>query len=302
MNVDDLRWFVVLAETEHLTEAAATLGTSQPTLSRALRRVEDAFGVRLFEREHRGLRLNPYGRVVLEAARAGTAAVDAAAQRIDALVDPDSGTVRLAFLHSVATGIVPDLLKSFRASAPSIRFALREEPSHDIVRDLESGEAEIAITGPRPAPDRFGWHLLERQRLCLYVPPGHALAGRHRVELAEAADEPFVALRPDFGFRRVTDELCRAAGFTPAVAFESTDLSTIDRLVGAGLGVAVLPGGAVRGTESGATPVPLAGVRARRDIGLTWRLGRDLSPAVLRFRDFVRNLPNGSWLGQSQSP
>jgi LysR family transcriptional activator of glutamate synthase operon len=288
MNITDLRWFVVLAETEHLTDAAETLQTSQPNLSRSLRRVEEAFGARLFEREHRGLRLNPYGRIVLEAARVGAAAVESAQQRIDALLDPESGTVRLAFLHSVATGVVPDLLTAFRQSAPSIRFALREQPSHDIVRDLESGEAELGITGPRPDKDAFGWHLLERQRLCLYVPPGHALAGRERVQLAEAAAEPFIALRPDFGFRRVTDELCRAAGFTPAVAFESTDLTTIDRLVGAGLGVAVLPGGAVRGTESGATGVPLAGVRARRDIGLTWRLHRELSPAAERFRAFVQ--------------
>ena len=97
------------------------------------------------------------------------------------------------------------------------------------------------------------------------------------------AAEPFIALRPNFGFRRVTDELCRAAGFTPQVAFESTDLGTMDRLVGAGLGVSVLPGGAVRGSES-----PLAGVRARRDIGLAWRLHRDLSPAAHRFRAFVQ--------------
>ncbi|MEU4392686.1 LysR family transcriptional regulator [Kribbella sp. NPDC023855] len=287
MHVEDLRWFVVLADTEHLTDAAAVLGTSQPTLSRSLRRVEAAFGARLFEREHRGLQLNPAGRLVLEAARASIAAVDTAKSQIDAQQDPESGTVRLAFLHSVATGLVPDLLKSFRTTSPRIRFALREEPSHDIVRDLESGEAELGITGSRPAPDTFGWHLLERQRLCLYVPPDHPLAGRKRVRLAEAAAEPFIGLRPGFGFRRVSDELCQAAGFTPAIAFESTDLSTIDRLVGAGLGVAVLPAGAVRGSDSGATPVPLAGVRARRDIGLTWRLGRELSPAASRFRDFV---------------
>jgi DNA-binding transcriptional LysR family regulator len=287
MHVEDLRWFVVLADTEHLTDAAAVLGTSQPTLSRSLRRVEAAFGARLFEREHRGLQLNPAGRLVLEAARASIAAVDTAKSHIDAQQDPESGTVRLAFLHSVATGLVPDLLKSFRTTAPRVRFALREEPSHDIVRDLESGEAELGITGSRPDADTFGWHLLERQRLCLYVPPDHPLAGRKRVRLAEAAAEPFIGLRPGFGFRRVSDELCHAAGFAPAIAFESTDLSTIDRLVGAGLGVAVLPAGAVRGSDSGATPVPLAGVRARRDIGLTWRLGRELSPAASRFRAFV---------------
>src|ERR1700742_5236485 len=167
MHVEDLRWFEVLAETEHLTEAATTLGTSQPNLSRALRRVESAFGVQLFEREHRGVRLNPYGRLVLEAARAGTAAVDTARQRIDALIDPDSGTVRLGFLHSVATSLVPDLLKAFRQVAPSVGFALRQEPSHAIVDDLESGEAEIGIIAPLPDPEVFGWHLLEPQRLCL---------------------------------------------------------------------------------------------------------------------------------------
>jgi LysR family transcriptional activator of glutamate synthase operon len=292
MHVEDLRWFAVLAETEHLTEAAAALGTSQPNLSRSLRRVETAFGVALFEREHRGVRLNPYGRVVLEAARAGTAAVDAARQRIDALLDPESGTVRLAFLHSVATSLMPDLLKAFRAVAPNVGFALRQEPAHDIVEDLESGEAEIAIIAPRPDPERFGWYLLERQRLCLHVPPGHALASRHRVELEAAADEPFVGLQPGFGFRRVTDELFRAAGFSPRLAFEATDLATIDSLVGAGLGVAILPAGAVRGNESGAVSIPLAGVRARREIGLAWRLSTPLTPAAERFRTFVRSRPS----------
>ncbi|MFK4083900.1 LysR family transcriptional regulator [Kribbella sp. NPDC020789] len=291
MYVEDLRWFAVLAETEHLTAAATTLGTSQPNLSRSLRRVEEAFGVPLFEREHRGLRLNPYGRLVLEAARAGTAAVDSARQRIDALLDPDSGTVRLAFLHSVASSLLPDLLKAFRAVAPSVEFALRQEAAHVIVEDLDSGESEIGIIAPRPDPERFGWHLLEQQRLSLHVPPNHPLATRRRVNLAEAANEPFVGLRPGFGFRRISEELCRAAGFTPRLAFEATDLNTIDSLVGAGLGVAVLPSSAVRGSASGAVAVPLAGVQARREIGMTWRLRAQLTPAAERFRDYMRSWP-----------
>ena len=186
---------------------------------------------------------------------------------------------------------MPDLLKAFRAVAPRISFELRQEPAHDIVLDLESGEAEIAIVAPRPDPSRFGWHLLERQRLCLHVPPEHALAGRHRVELEAAANEPFVGLQPGFGFRRVTDQLCRAAGFTPQLAFEATDLATIDSLVGAGLGVAILPAGAVRGNDSGTVSIPLSGVQARREIGLAWRLQAHLTPAADRFRGFVRSRP-----------
>ena len=109
------------------------------------------------------------------------------------------------------------------------------------------------------------------------------------MELAAAAGEPFIGLRPGFGFRRISEELCRAAGFTPRLAFEATDLATIDSLVGAGLGVAVLPAptGAGRAVEGDAVFVPLRDAGARRDIGLVWRRGAALSPAAARFRDFV---------------
>ena len=150
MQTEDLRRFVTLARAEHLTAAADQLGIPQPSLSRSLRRVEDAFGARLFEREHRGLRLNPRGRLVLAAALEATAALDAAREQIAQLDDPESGTVRLAFLHSVATTLVPGLLREYRAQAPAVRFALRQEASPTIADDLDSGEAELAITGPRP--------------------------------------------------------------------------------------------------------------------------------------------------------
>ena len=109
------------------------------------------------------------------------------------------------------------------------------------------------------------------------------------MRLADAAGEDFIVLQPGFGFRALTDRLCRAAGFTPRTAFESTDLATIEGLVGAGLGVAVLPAptGAGRTVEGDAVFVPLRDAGARRDIGLVWRRGAALSPAAARFRDFV---------------
>ncbi len=289
MHVDDLRRFVTVARAEHLTAAADELGIPQPSLSRSLRRVEEAFGARLFEREHRGLRLNPHGRLVLGAAADATAALDAAREQIAQLDDPESGTVRLAFLHSVATTLVPQLLRAYRREAPGVRFALRQEASPGIEDDLDSGAAELAITGPRPADPGMGWCVLERQRLCLILPAAHPLAAQRSVRLADAAGEDFIVLQPGFGFRALTDRLCRAAGFTPRTAFESTDLATIEGLVGAGLGVAVLPAptGAGRAVEGDAVFVPLRDAGARRDIGLVWRRGAALSPAAARFRDFV---------------
>jgi LysR family transcriptional regulator, transcription activator of glutamate synthase operon len=166
MQTEDLRRFVTLARAEHLTAAADELGIPQPSLSRSLRRVEEAFGARLFEREHRGLRLNPRGRLVLAAALEATAALDAAREQIVQLDDPESGTVRLAFLHSVATTLVPGLLRQYRAEAPAVRFALRQEASPTIADDLDSGEAELAITGPRPADPGLGWRVSDCASWC----------------------------------------------------------------------------------------------------------------------------------------
>ncbi|HZJ06266.1 MAG TPA: LysR family transcriptional regulator [Nocardioidaceae bacterium] len=287
MQTEDLRWFLTLAEREHVTAAAEQLQIPQPTLSRALKRVEDAFGARLFEREPRGLRLNPLGRVVLDAARTSAQSLALAHEQIRQLTDPDAGLVRLAFLHSVSTSVLPELLGRFREHAPRVRFELRQEASPSILDDLRSGDADVAIIGSRPSDDGMGWCLLEPQRLRLACPPGHRLAGRRRLSLTDAAHERFIVVQPPLEFRGLTDRLCRAAGFDPEIAFESSDLGTIEGLVGAGLGVAVLPVYSGQRVDSPAVSVPLSDPGARRDIGLAWRTNVELSPAARTFQEYV---------------
>ncbi|WP_396908775.1 LysR family transcriptional regulator, partial [Mycolicibacterium sp.] len=155
MHLDELQWFVVLAETEHVTDAAAELGISQPTLSRALVRLEEQVGVPLFDRVNRRLRLNAYGHILLEHARRSISEIRSATERIAELRDPDTGTVRLAFLHSQAGWYVPDLLRRFRTEAPRVRFELFQGAAHEIVERLAGGEADLAITSPRP--EGFRW-------------------------------------------------------------------------------------------------------------------------------------------------
>ena len=94
MHLDELSWFVVLAETEHVTDAAAELGISQPTLSRALARLEDEVGVPLFDRVNRRLQLNAYGEILLEHARRTITEMRSATERIAAMRDPDTGLYR----------------------------------------------------------------------------------------------------------------------------------------------------------------------------------------------------------------
>jgi LysR family transcriptional activator of glutamate synthase operon len=292
MQIEELRRLVTLADHERLTDAAEALRMTQPTLSRLLARIEHEVGTRLFERDARGVRPNPHGEVVLAAARDIVDRYDQLRHDVADLLDPESGTVRLAFLDSMATSLVPRILQAFRRQAPRVRVVLRQEPGHEVLADLASGAAEVALVAERaltsPGPrGAHGWLPLQRQRLVLAVPAGHRLASRRRVRIDELADEDFVTVPRGFGYRSHVDELFAAAGVVPRVAFESGDLATVEGLVGAGLGVALLP--EYLAGASHTVGVALTADGAEREIGLTWRTDRPLAPVADRFVDFLRN-------------
>ena len=196
--------------------------------------------------------------------------------------------VRLAFLDSIATSIVPQVLRTFHEHAPRVRVLLSQEPAHEILADLATGAVDLAITSSRPGQDH-GWHALQEERLVLVVPAGHRWRNRRAVTLAELADEELVTTPVGFGFRTLVDSLLRDAGVAPTVSFESQDLATIEGLVAAGLGVAILP--EPFAGLSGTTGIRIRADGAHRTVGLTWRDDRALSAPASRFRDVVRARP-----------
>ncbi|NPC41109.1 LysR family transcriptional regulator [Nocardioides sp. zg-1230] len=285
MMLRDLAWLLQLGEVGHVTETAAALGTSQPTLSRSLARVEAELGVRVFERTPTGMEVTPDGRVVLDAARDLVVRHQQLRADLANRLDPDTGIVRLAFLDSMATTLVPKLLRAFHAEAPGVKVALSQEPAHDIRSDLDRGAVELGLTMDRAAD--LGWLAVQRERLVVVVPPTHRFSDRSRVDLAELADDELVTTPPGFGHSALVQALLAEAGVSPRVSFESADLATIEGLVAAGLGVAIVPE-AFAG-QSGSVGLALSSPSATRTIGLTWRTERPLAPPAERFLAFVRS-------------
>src|SRR5262249_39381442 len=157
----------------------------------------------------------------------------------------------------------------FRESAPGIAFDLFQGPAHELAQRVSSGQSDIAITSPRPGSSEFIWHRLYEERLCLAVPRGHRLAARARVRLSAAAAEPFVALGGQAGLRQLTDQLWAEDGIDPDIVFEALEIPTIEGLVAAGFGVAVVP--VPRDAdESRVVHVPLTNSGAKREVGLVW--------------------------------
>lgn len=288
MPNDDYEWYVTLAELQHVTAAADQLHLAQPTLTRMLIRLERRLGVALFDRRGKRLSLNAYGRIFYEHARRAQLELDTARRAIDDLTNPAVSEIRLGFLSSFGSRVVPRLIAGFTAGSPRVGFTLREGAAESLGALVASADIDIAVVSPRPQNSTLAWRSLFRQRLGVAVPGGHRLASLATVSMTDLINESFVTMHPGFGMRRLLDELCAAAQFTPRVALEAANLNTAAGLVAQGLGISLLP---IDG--SGYTPgislLLLADVDAYRDVGMIWNSARPLSRPA---RDFIASAAN----------
>ncbi|GAA1691866.1 LysR family transcriptional regulator [Fodinicola feengrottensis] len=285
--------FLAVATEQHVTRAAIGMGVPQPTVSRAIARLEEELGVALFARSGRGVRLTRHGRALLPAAERAARELAAGCQAVLAETDPDAGRVSFAFLHTMAPRTVPELLRTFRAQHPLITFTLTQASTDDIRERVRSGEIDLGLVSPGTAGPGIAVRPLATQPLVLMVPAGHRFASRRQVRLAEAATEAFICLEPQYGLRRICDDLCHAAGFTPRIAFVGQEVETARGLVAAGLGVSILPITSAE-TTPGAVAVRISSPVAARTICLIWPADRDdpsavhdLHPPARRFREFL---------------
>jgi LysR family transcriptional activator of glutamate synthase operon len=304
METEVLRWFQQVADGATVTEVADLWMVSQPKVSRDLMALQREVGAPLLVKSGRVLRLTHAGAVFKRHVDAIVNRLDDALADVDQLMDPERGTVTLAYQQTLGTWLVPSLVGEFRATHPNVAFTLVAGGAGLTI--LHEGRFDLAILAGRPpeaalaasgAAAAVRWEPLFREPLFLAVGPGHRFEDIETVPLAQLADEPWVALPAGSVIRSAMEELCRAAGFEPRIAFECDDLATVRGFVGAGLGVSIVP-------AMGEDPLPryaatarlvaLADPGARREIGLAWSTERRLLPAADVFRRFV--------LGQARVP
>lgn len=292
METETLRWFQLVADGVTVTEVSQTETVSQPAVSRALARLERDVGAPLLRREGRVLRLTHAGATFKQHVDAVLHHLDDGLAAVQQILDPETGTVTIAFQPSLGTWLVPDLVSSFRALHPQVRLDLRTK-TDETVPEVGAGsvvDVELSTLRPPPGPEHPRWRSLVAEPLRLLVGPRHRLADADAVALDEVADEPFVMIRHTSLLRRHCEQLCAEAGFSPTVAFVADDLPTLRGYVAAGLGVAVAPtlwGGSVAAPVSGLHVLGLTDRGATRDVGLSWAPRRRMLPAAELFREHV---------------
>ncbi|MGK4581265.1 LysR family transcriptional regulator [Kitasatospora sp. HPMI-4] len=303
-----LRVLRAVAKTGSFSAAARELGCTQPAVSQQMKALEKSVATPLVVRSGRGMQLSEAGQVLLKHATGILAGLCAAEEEVAAIAGLRAGRVRLVSFPTASSVLVPPAVARLRGAHPGVRVSLVEAEPPESLAMLRGGECEVALAfrypesqgsvfpapahgSPREAraeaaleaaaalavndwSDLVVRPLLDDPLVGL-VPAGHPLAGRDEsspVDLAELAQEQWIAGCPQCRGHLV--ELCAAAGFDPRIDFATDDYPAVVGLVAAGLGVAVLPGLALRSVSQAgiaAVPVRAAGgeTAARQVVALT---------------------------------
>lgn len=291
MELHHLRYFVAVARHGNFTRAAEENHVAQPSLSQQIRRLEDELGAPLFDRSQSPVRLTDAGEALLPHAEAILHQITAAKGAVEDRLGLRSGRLVLGTLPQTGARLLPAAVASFRQRHPDVQVLLREDTSRRLTALALSGETDLTLTTlPVGSPELESQPLMSEEIL-LALPPGHPLAGAARLSLEEVSQEPFLLIKPGYGFRDLCLGACRAAGFEPHVTFESSQIDTLQAMVAAGLGCTLVPRmAAERARRPAPVFVPLEGPPLTRTLALVWRRDRYLSRAAEAFLAMAREL------------
>lgn len=260
-----LRSFLVVADELHFGRAAARIAVSQPALTVQIQQLEAAAGALLLDRHSRHVALTDAGRVFADAAARILRDVNAALDDVRQAQAGEVGVLRVGFSPTLMLSTLAHVVRTYRTRYPRVRLELRELATAEQMDALVRGDLDVGIMRGADAHPRLHSELFALEPLLIAMNRDHPLAPVARVRLSALAGEPWV-LFPRAIAPQLYDQvlgLCHAAGFTPDVVQESREVYTTVGLVGAGVGVTIIPETVQRMSWGDVVykPIPRAAIR-----------------------------------------
>jgi DNA-binding transcriptional LysR family regulator len=245
LNVGRLRVLKEVAYRGSISDAAEALSYSQSAVSQQISALEAETGMTLLARHPRGVSLTAAGQTLVGHAEGILGRLEAAEAALSEIAGLRGGRLRMASFPTAGATLMPLAIAAFRASHPDVELTLSEGEPEQIVPRLRAGELDLALLFEFSQEDSLlegmtGVELLE-DPMYLALPREHRLAGRERLRLEDLAEEAWVQTSSSSPCARHVVRCAHAAGFEPNVAFESDDYQTVQGLVAAGVGVALIP-------------------------------------------------------------
>ena len=278
MELHQLRYFCAVAEAGSFSRAAEQSHVSQPSLSQQIMKLEDELGARLFDRLGRSVRLTETGQTFLPRARAVLRELEAARGDVAEQKDSVGGTVAIGVIPTVAPYFLPERLTWFSRKFPQVRLTVMEEITPVLLEQVRASKVDLAILALPIRGHEFETFPLLSERFFAALPADHKFAKRRSLSLKDLRADPFLLLRDGHCFRDNAVAACDRARVHPQIIFESGQFSSLLSMVGAGMGVSIIPEMAIE-KKSRCRFVRIEDAAAARTIGAVVLRGRSLSRA-----------------------
>ena len=292
MQIETLKVFCDLVETESFSQAAERNFITQSAVSQQVRALEEKFKRRLMERVRgrRELRLTQAGAAFYQSSREVLRAYAQLEESLRELTGTVSGTVRVATVYSVGLHELPSAVREFVSRYPQAKIDVEYSRTTRVVRDVLSGAVELGVVAFPEKKRGLEVVPLRGDRLVVICPTGHALAKRKRLRAVDLQDQDFVHFERDVPTRRAIDRILRAHGVTVRRVAEFDNIETIKRAVEVGLGVAIVPRPSVidASREEQLAVLPLAEPEWTRSVGVIYRSDRALGTAARKFIELLK--------------
>jgi DNA-binding transcriptional LysR family regulator len=288
LQLAELRAFLTLAEQLHFGHAADQLHLTQPALSKQIQRLEHKIGGPLVVRRYRDVRLTAAGQALLTRARPllrdAVTTMEAAQQAARGRL----GTLRIGFGIATVLELLPNVLLRFRSAYPDVELRMRDMSTPGQLQALVRGDLDVGFVRLPVADPRIVARPILHERLVLALGPKSPW--RPRLGLVSVAQEPFITIArtTSASFYDHVVAVCRAAGFTPNIVQEASELFTVLMLVRAGMGVALVPSASVFRGVPGVRVRPVAPPEAAWDIGIAWSAERVREPLLEAFLELTQ--------------
>ncbi|QRG05523.1 LysR family transcriptional regulator [Xanthobacter dioxanivorans] len=290
MELRTLRAFVEVVRQGGFSPAAKVLFATQPTISKAVKQLEDELGVPLLDRIGHRSQLTAAGEIVYRRALTMLGEREGLVAELDDLRGLRRGSLRLGLPPLGASTLFAPLFAVYRARYPGIDIRLTEHGSKRLEEMLLEGEVELAAS-LLPAKDGFDAQPVKHEPLMVVLPKSHPLAGEARIGIAALVRSPFILFEGGFALNQVLEDACARNGFAPQVAARSGQIDFIVELAGAGLGVAFLPRTIAEQRRTPAVALTLLDEPGTEwHMAIVWRQGSYLSHAARAWLDLTREV------------
>ncbi len=288
MEMHQVRYFLAVTEAENFTRAAEACNVAQPSLTKAIQKLEEELGGPLFHRERGrtiqtelGRRVHPHIRALAEAGEA---------VRADArdFHESERATIRLGVMATIAPARMVDFLSRLREEVPSLDLDLHEMPGPDLVTAMQEGTLDVALLAMPGLPENFATLPLYNERYVIAFPVGHAFAAQDNVSIAALAGIDYLK-RVHCEFTEHFEALGNSRPLGVNVRYSSEREDWVQAMIAAGLGCSIMPEHLTQSPGVGMRP--LSDPAVSRDVSLVTVAGRRHSPALAAMVRLAKRYP-----------